>query len=187
MFLRQRLTHLFHQKQPWHKALRSTCSFDADEALINSANLSTGDDYQFEVVPNQSYTIIYSNNCNDKVVSHKFSVPCSDTSVVNIVANFNTDYGQDKYYFEKYDIPFFVSGYYQPNTLDNLESLRLKFDYNIFGTADSTKYIENPGEEYSNYTDEVEKSLAGVVESIKQSSAICRVNVPPVRKRFASR
>ena len=151
------------------KRLRSTVQlFDADEALINSANLSTGDDYQFEVVPNQSYTIIYSNNCNDKVVSHKFSVPCSDTSVVNIVADFNTDYGQDKYNFEKYDIPFFVSGYYQPNTLDNLESLRLKFDYNIFGTADSTKYIENPGKEYSNYTDEVEKSLAGVVEFIKQ-------------------
>ena len=44
-----------------------------------------------------------------------------------------------------------------PNTTDNLQDLRLKFAYNLVGSADSTSYIERPGEEYDGFAKVVDE------------------------------
>jgi hypothetical protein len=140
--------------------------FNSDNELINDKELNIGEEYSFPVAPNNKYRILFHNDCSAIDKQYDFNVPCSDSGVVKIVADYKVDFSSQEFEYSNINIPFFVSGYYYPNTSDNLSALKLKFDYRIFGTADSTKYIENPGDSYDKYSDEVEKALSDCVEKI---------------------
>ena len=60
------------------------------------------------------------------------------------------------------EIPFFVTGYYKPNTAANLSALRLGFTYNLYGTDRRTRYIQNPQDNYDQFVHQVEASLNDV-------------------------
>lgn len=115
---------------------------------------------RFPIELNKSYIVQYSNDCfKDASGERKFEAPCSEGSAVKLVATFVLPLPAGEMRFDELKIPFFVSGYYRVNTKSNLEALRRLFAYNLLGTSDSTRYIENPGPEYDKYISEVESAL----------------------------
>lgn len=142
--------------------------YQGNGTLLSTVVLYSGEEYWFEVLPNNSYKIKFDNKCSGKEEVIDFAVPCSDTSVIKFVADFDPVNSSDKYYFERYDIPFFVSGYYFPNTVDNLESMRNKFKMKLLGTADSTRYIEYPGKEYDAPADSVDGAFRNLLQFVMQ-------------------
>jgi hypothetical protein len=123
--------------------------------------------YMMTLQPFQEYTIKYSNPCLPEFdFVKRFTAPCSDTTTVKMILDVPMPEQFTDFTFEHYNVPFFVSGYYMPNTLNNLEALRLKFNYNMIGNDDSTKYIENPGNVYDQYTNDVESALKDAAEFI---------------------
>lgn len=123
--------------------------------------------FSLTLQPYLEYTLEYLNPCIPDFDFRKtFVAPCSDTSTVKMILDVPMPENFTDFTFEQYNVPFFVSGYYMPNTMNNLEALRLKFAYNMIGNDDSTAYIENPGTEYDQYTDDVERALSDAVEFI---------------------
>ena len=53
-----------------------------------------------------------------------------------------------------------------PNTKENLNDLRTKFQYNLIGTSPETQYIENPGEKYAEYAPVVELAIKQAADFI---------------------
>ena len=114
------------------------------------------------------YYLKYQNNClPNNTFEKSFETFCSDTSTVLMNLAFQLKAKKRKFSFKKYNVPFFVTGYYLPLTKENLNSLRLNFAYNIIGVDNSTAYIENPGEKYNVYADTVEKALSNAIEFVK--------------------
>ncbi len=154
-------------------SLPDAVDYPADVALINISSgieetIEAADGhFENQLNPGDEYELIISHDCfpgNDKVF--RFHAECSDNTsfVYTVKESFRTIPG--KFTFEKYDIPFFVTGYYKPNTTENLSSLRLKFDYGLLGISDSTRYIEDPGERYNQYVPQVESALSDAMKFI---------------------
>lgn len=144
--------------------------YDQSGNSVKTLQISSKSDYHFPLKPNQNYTLVYEDKCNKGFTYYReIMSPCSDTSVVKIIAEIEVPPIEKQFTFEEYKVPFFVTGYYLPNTEKNLETLRMKFSYNLIGNSDSTKYIENPGPEYNEYTSTVEKALNDATEFIINS------------------
>ena len=101
-----------------------------------------------------------------------FTAPCSDSTTVKLILDFGVKNELNLFTFENYKVPFFVSGYYLPNTRENLEALKLKFSYNLLGNDPAKKYIENPGDKYDEYTEVVEQALADAYEFLESKLAL---------------
>lgn len=126
-----------------------------EEFVIDGSNK-----LKFTLPTNNEYLVSYQNPCiPDYKAEQLIFAPCSDTSTVKIVMEFVMPEYENEFTFEKYEVPFFVSGYYLPNTTKNLQQLRMKFSYNLIGNSDSTRYIENPGLVYDNYAKVVDNAL----------------------------
>jgi len=111
-------------------------------------------------VPSRRYLIVrYESPCVPGRHEKRITTPCDEASAVALALEFNVEKKDFVFTFEKYDVPFFVGGYYLPNTTENLEALRLKFSYGLIGNDDSTRYIEKPGAEYNNYAFSVDSAL----------------------------
>lgn len=140
--------------------------FDSENNAVATKNVSDDGYFEFDLIPNKKYTISYVNECNSKFSAEKsFTVPCSDTSTVVIRTMFEFN-PIEEFDLVEIKVPFFVTGYYQPNTRENLEALRLKFAYNLIGLDEKTQYIEKPGEIYDQYTEEVERALDEAAEKL---------------------
>ena len=139
-----------------------------DSSVILKSNVNTDGTFKVDrIPPYNTYTINYQNQClKEFKTSQKFTAECSDTSVIMFVTDFNLPENLQVFTTEKYRVPFFVSGYYYPNTTTNLATLRNRFQYGLLGTNDSTRYIENPGAEYDEYADSVDKALNEATELI---------------------
>ncbi|HRP02501.1 MAG TPA: hypothetical protein PLE30_07635 [Candidatus Kapabacteria bacterium] len=132
------------------------------EQIVNSDGI-----FNFELHPNRRYYVRYFNSCLPNYIpEQQIDAICSDSSVIKLAANFIIPDNLVNFDFKDYKIPFFVTGYYHPNSVDDLQALRLKFSYNIFGKNDNTKYIENPGKIYDEYAIKVEQALNGVISYI---------------------
>lgn len=132
---------------------------------------------KLDINPSKTYLYRYKNGCFTNInYEQRFTVPCSDSTVNKLIIKLTLPDNTEDFSIEKYDLPFFVSGYYKPNTSENLEELKLKFSYNLFGNSDSTKYIENPGSNYNQYTKSIETALGDAIEYIL--SRIDDVNNP---------
>jgi hypothetical protein len=124
--------------------------------------------FNFEVEPNRDYIVKYSNACVENLMtSQTIQAPCSDSSTVKINLKIELPENFYEFLFESYKVPFFVTGYYMPNTTDNLMELRHLFEKKKLGATEDTKYIENPGTNYDIYTEIVGKSIADAVKFIQ--------------------
>lgn len=140
---------------------------DANKNTLIEKNVANNGVFEFELKPNTQYFIRYFNSCLPNYVPEQVINPiCSDSLVIKLASNFVLPDNLANFDFKNYKIPFFVTGYYHPNSVDNLQALRLKFSYNIFGKNDKTKYIENPGEIYDEYASQVEDALNEVVSYV---------------------
>lgn len=127
--------------------------------------------FQFPLTPFSDYTLRYVNDClPDIEIAQPVIVPCSDTSTVKMILNLPLPPEMDIFYLEQKNLPFFVTGYYLPNTTENLEALRLKFSYNLIGNHDSTRYIERPGKEYDEYARAVDRVMKDAENFILKKS-----------------
>ncbi len=119
-------------------------------------------------VPSRStFVLRYANECYDgEPIEQTIETPCAVDPVV-VRTRFEIPDRLVRLTFDTYEIPFFVTGYYLPNTTENLEDLRLRFAYNLFGSNDSTRYIEFPGDMYDGYASEVDRAMSEAVETIR--------------------
>ncbi len=108
--------------------------------------------FALTLLPEKKYKLKYINACvPSKTAEAEFEAPCSDSSMVAVRLDINVSLKPTMFSFDYYEIPVFVSGYYKPLTEESLADLKLKFAYNQLGDADSTKYIENPKNNYDEY------------------------------------
>ncbi len=121
---------------------------------------------------NVPYLLEYKNACNPGIsIKQYIPAQCNENKTTKVLVNFKINPEMQSFTFEEYDIPFFVTGYYKPNTGENLTTLKMKFAYNLFGVDDSTRYIENPENNYDKYTLLVEKALDEAVEFISETAS----------------
>lgn len=131
--------------------------FDVDGSGLQRILLKAG----------KNYIIQYFNDCVPQYVpEQRISAPCDDESTVKLIANFIIPDEFEEFDFERYEVPFFVSGYYMPISQENLNDLKTKFQYNMIGNTPDTKYIENPGENYDQYSPVVEMALKQAADFI---------------------
>ncbi len=140
--------------------------FENDSLEAYNKNIDDSSGIIYNLKPYNNYTIIYKNDClPDNNYQYQIYAPCSDSNIIKLVLNIPIK-GKEEFTFSKYNIPFFVSGYYLPNTTENLMALKMKFNYNLIGTNDSTKYIENPGQKYDKIAPIVDSALNEAVDFI---------------------
>jgi hypothetical protein len=134
--------------------------------------------------PNKNYILDYHNNCYPhKKNEYSFRSPCSDSSVVKIIVDMIMPEKTAVLELTEVEIPFFVTGYYKPNTEANLNSLRLGFSYNLYGSSSKSKYIENPDDKYNGYVSEVEANLDEVVKYIANMVSVLENKCLPTDKK----
>lgn len=112
-----------------------------------------------DLEPGKYYFEFTSKCLSDGLISDHFKIKCDE----EFISEHNIDVAIPKpqignFSFEEYNIPFFVSGYYMPNTSENLENLKLKFKFNQMD-SDSTSFVEDPKDKYDESSKEVDKAL----------------------------
>lgn len=148
------------------------------EEIINE-NISN-DYVEYELMQDNSYYISYESECFPNFKFEKeIYIPCSE------VKDFQYNYDiifpeiQKTYDLEEYNIPFFVTGYYYPNTIENLNKLRLSFIQNRF-SSDSTNYVKEPTEKYDAYAKEIEGAFKNLTkfldEKLEEYNSDCMSN-----------
>lgn len=151
---------------------------NSEGKIIQRKRINNSDEFVIEDLLRDNYKIIYSNDClNDMELVQNINIPCSQIEFTKFVADFIISKPEDYFDFAKYDVPFFVSGYYKPNTIENLKELKLLFTYNLLGMSDTTQYIENPYQNYDNYSIKIEnainKATEYVIQQISYANALC--------------
>ncbi len=139
-------------------------------AVVSSS--AVGDDgiFQLPVPARKNLLVRYTAPCVPGKYEQRVTTLCSETSAVMMNLNFAVAESAFSFMLDtnKYTIPFFVSGYYIPNTPENLSDLRLKFSYNLIGNNDSSRYISKPGAEYDDYAILVDSALEEAYQFIVQ-------------------
>ncbi len=151
-----------------HIKLNGTVELNsADKQKISEQPVGDDGKFHFPVEPGKIYTLKYSNTClKDLYLEQTVNTPCNDTSSVKLIMKLNIP---EQYTFsqpEEYIVPYFVTGYYYPNTTQNLQALRMKFDYNLLGVSDTTNYIQYPSPEYDEYAKKVDEGIKEIVKFI---------------------
>lgn len=140
---------------------------DADGTPLKTVPVTAGY-FETSVPARRTLTLRYENQCYDgEPITQVIETPCAVEPVV-IKTRFEVPDRVVRLSFDSYEIPFFVTGYYQPNTTDNLADLRLRFAYNLFGSSDSTRYIEFPDESYTSFAAEVDRAMVEAVTAVEQ-------------------
>ena len=152
--------------------------YNSEGQVAAELDIDKKGNYKIENLLRDDYTLIYSNEClSDMEMKQKITIPCSEQSITKYIADFVISKPSESFDFGEYDVPFFVSGYYKPNTTENLKELRLLHTSNILGNSDTTMYIENPDEKYDNYAIEIDKAIENavdfVVKQLSFSSNLC--------------
>ncbi len=123
---------------------------------------SVGEDGVFQVplAAGKDFTLRYYHPCiPNAYLEQAVSAPCSDSSVVKMIVDFGLPPDMNIFSISEYNAPFFATGYYLPNTRENLDALRNLFEMGALGRNAASSYIENPGEKYDRYALVVEKAL----------------------------
>jgi len=129
--------------------------------LLEQAEINESGQFAFILKPNNYYSIDYKNDCiTNFEANFDFYAPCSDTSTIVFNSKFIIPDQPMNFSYEDYKLPFFVTGYYVPNTKENLSKLRRQFQYNILGHSDTTRYIQYPDSTYDEQAIKIEKILS---------------------------
>jgi hypothetical protein len=95
--------------------------------------------FETKLFPNRRYVLRYMNDCIDEPLQQEFIAPCDETNSVVLKCAFTLPELQNNFSFEEYNVPFFSTGYYIPNTSDEINALQLKLAYNLPGAIDSSR------------------------------------------------
>lgn len=116
-----------------------------------------------------SYSFKFSSKClSDGTIKDNFYMPCDEEFIHEKNIDILIPEPQTgNFSFEEYNIPFFVGGYFLPNTVDNLENLKLKFKYNQMD-ADSVDYVENPLDKYNETATIVDTALSKALNYLQR-------------------
>mgnify|MGYP002393320475 CR=1 FL=1 len=123
---------------------------------------------EYDLLQNESYELEILNECLDSFdIVKEINIPCNDAK--NLVYNYKINYPNQvySYEFEETNIPFFVTGYYHPNTTRNLNDLKLLFKQNRF-ISDSTNFVEEPVAKYEKYALEIDKAFQDIKEHLSK-------------------
>ncbi len=133
---------------------------DKNGNLIDKTIISENGRYTFSVKAGEEYKVKYQNDCKKGFIAFQsINTPCDENNTVQIISNIVLPDNIKEFMFDQIDVPFFLSGYYEPITKKNLDELKLKFSYNIIGQNENTKYIEYPSQEYYDYAPKIESAL----------------------------
>ncbi len=135
------------------------------------------EDGRFEVRlnPNRQYQLRYINDCAEDIIQQDFMTPCHETKTVVLQSKLDLPEVHPVFNFDEYNVPFFASGYYRPNTTEEMNVLRLRSAYNLVGVSPQTAYIVPPGDEYEAFAPIVDSALHHATEFI--------INVLEFRRR----
>jgi hypothetical protein len=133
---------------------------DAGEnTVFRTATVDENGRFSMPLPARKSLTLRYRGACFPAATERQITTPCDVQSAVAFDIRFTLPDTMVVFTFEEYTVPFFVSGYYLPNTPENLNALRLQFSYNLLGNDDFSRYIERPGNEYDDYARVVDSAL----------------------------
>ena len=133
--------------------------------------ITIGEDGKFLInaQPPCSYLLEYTNPCiNNGSVKKRIDLPCSDSSFIDVSLNIDIKVSVPEFDFTKYEISFFPTGYYMPLTQNNVANLQQKYNYNIVGSSDETRYIINPNKINTKEIKKVEVALKEVANYLEE-------------------
>lgn len=135
---------------------------DIGEEIINE---KVDIDYlEYELMQDQKYSIEFISDCYPAFnFNRSLDIPCSEVKDLEYSFDIIIPGIQRTYDIESYNIPFFVTGYYYPNTTAQLNNLKLQFKMNRF-SSDSTNYVEEPSKKYEIYALEIDKAFSDLTE-----------------------
>lgn len=135
--------------------------------LVQSVPVDEDGNYTLTSVLPGEYILEYYNTCiEDLKLNKNIEIECSEGNILKLKVDFIINRDEIQFDLNQYNIPFFVSGYYKPNTSNNLKELKLLFNYNIMGNADSTLFIENPSNKYDLYAVKVDEAFHKIIEML---------------------
>lgn len=147
--------------------------------LVAEKYIGSETELLFPLLPRKTYYISIANECNQqRYFEQKVSTFCSDSAIVKyrISINISNEITKD------FQVPFFVTGYYKPNTSANLNALRKLFQYKLIGYDDSTRFVEIPSGIYDTLAIEVDSAMISIIKSIKYFLALFQKNCLPSNK-----
>lgn len=150
-----------YSKYPEYSAVGKIEIYQNDDLLNVSAIDEKGLEIQLE--PGKYYFEFTSKCITNATVADYVEIKCDEEykQITNLeIAIPRPEKGN--FSFEEYNIPFFVGGYYMPNTSHNLEDLKLKFKYNQMD-ADSVSFVENPQNKYDESSEMVDEALGSAL------------------------
>lgn len=134
---------------------------------FNQTQVSSRGEFDIPLIPNRTYILRYVHPCSvAPPYEQTITAPCNSLATVVMKAEIPLPNQRPEFSLEEYNVPFFTTGYFQPNTTEQLNALRMKFAYNLIGTADSTRYIRNPGDEFDEFAPIVDSALSSTVDFI---------------------
>lgn len=155
-----------------------TIKNDLNEIIVSESKIKNYID--FELAQDNKYLIEYTNLCYPQLnFKREIYIPCNELKTMEYKFDIIVPEIPTSLDIEEYNIPFFVTGYYYPNTIAGLNNLKLLFKHNRFG-ADSTNYVEEPSGKYETYAIEIEAAFGNINEflnkKIEEYSSDCDLN-----------
>jgi WD40-like Beta Propeller Repeat len=135
---------------------------------VENIRINNSEKQTFNIGAGRDYVLKFKSDCSAAVIKDQsFYAPCSDSTVIRLVTSFYIPEEINEFSFDQYSMPFFVSGYFRPNTTENLEKLRLKFQYNLIGNSDSTSFVEYPEKKYDDFALQVDDAMMKISEFLQ--------------------
>jgi hypothetical protein len=141
--------------------------YSEDSTLVSQYVIPNNSSFNFDLAPNQYYYLVYKNDCYNTVKSTDlFFAECSENADVVLHQDIYLPNYTVEFNFEEYDIPFFVTGYYRPNTSDNLTELKNLFKSGVITGKGNTSYIEYPTDKYAQYALTIDSAFDSAINYI---------------------
>lgn len=143
--------------------------YSADSNLVDKYTIPNNSHFEFELTPNKYYYLVYKNDCYNTVKSTDlFFADCNEKADVVLEQDIYLPNYSVEFNFEEYDIPFFVTGYYRPNTSENLKELKSLFKLGVITGKGTTSYIEYPDERYFQYSFTIDSAFDNAIKYINE-------------------
>lgn len=141
--------------------------YSQDSTLLNQYIIPNNSYFEFDLSANNYYYLTYKNDCYNSVKSTDlFFAECNENADVVFQQDIFLPNYTVEFNFEEYDIPFFVTGYYRPNTSDNLKELKSLFKLGVITGKGNTSYIEYPDDKYHEYSYTIDSAFNQAIKYI---------------------
>lgn len=143
--------------------------YSKDSVLLNQYVIPNDAYFEFDLIANNYYYLTYKNDCYNTIKSTDlFFTECNEKAEVVIQQDIILPNYTVEFNFEEYDIPFFVTGYYRPNTTDNLKELKRLFNLGVITGKGNTSYIQYPDDKYHEYSTTIDSAFDDAISYINE-------------------